>query len=88
MIIQRTFVAAAAARISVKAVIESSVSIYEGTNKKRRLFFRGQRRTQHDKFLKNGLTLERSNSVPEASMSKYCSSTKGPSGTVCEDHKT
>ena len=28
-----------------------------------------------------GLKLERANSVP------YCSSTMGPSGTVCEDHK-
>ena len=36
----------------------------------------------------NGPKLERANSVPEASMSKYCSSTKGPSGTECEDYKT
>ena len=36
----------------------------------------------------NGPKFERANCVPEASMSNYCSSTKGPSGTVCKDHKS
>ena len=37
----------------------------------------------------NGPKFERVNSVPEASISQYCSSTKGPSrSTVCKDHKT
>ena len=36
----------------------------------------------------NGPKFECVNSVPEASNSKHCSSTKGPSGTVCKDHKT
>ena len=36
----------------------------------------------------SGPKLERANSVPERSLLKYCSSTKGPSGTVCEDYKT
>ena len=37
----------------------------------------------------NDPKFERVNSVPEASISKYYSSTKGPSrNTVCKDHKT
>ena len=84
MIIRKICVAAAS--ISVEAVIESIVSTYEGTIKRRQY---SEKRVELKMMIpENGSKLEHVNSAPGVSMSQYFSSTKGPSGTVCEDHKS
>ena len=60
MIIQGICVAAAI--VSVEAVIESIVTVYEGTNKKRGLF--SKKRVELNKMIsENGPKLARANSV-------------------------
>ena len=85
MSIERICVAAAS--ISVEVVNESIASIYEGKDGKRRLF--SEDKAELNMMIsENGPKLKHANSVPEASMSSYCSRTKVPSGAMSEDHKT
>ena len=51
--------------------------------------FSEERRVELNMMIsENGSKLEHATSVPEASISKYCSSTKGHSGTLWEYHNT
>ena len=75
---------AAAASMLVEAVIESIVSIYEGTNKE----YLEEREELKMMISLTGPKLEHANSIPKASISKHCNGIKCPSGTLCENHKT